>query len=77
MIFIIHFFFWCIRNNSFILLEIKNLIGIGKQIHKTNVGRLIVSVISIVILYCVKKFVNEKFKKRLILPIPIELIVVS
>lgn len=55
---------------------LKNIIGIFGSILKTNVTTLIISVISIVVIYVVRRFINEKFKKKLPAPIPIELIVV-
>ena len=56
--------------------NLKNIIGIFAAITKINWATVIISVISIVVIYCVKKFINEKFKKKLPAPIPIELIVV-
>jgi len=52
------------------------IIGIGKQIHKTNWQTSVISIISLIVLYIVKRFINEKYKSKLIVPIPIELIVV-
>lgn len=59
-----------------IFVYLKNIIGIFSGIGKINWATVIISVISIVIIYCVKRFINEKFKKKLPAPIPIELIVV-
>ena len=42
-----------------------------------NWATTILSVITVVIIFSVKKFINEKYKKKLIVPIPIELIVVN
>ena len=55
---------------------IDNIIGIFAAITKINWATVIISVISIVVIYCVKRYINEKFKKKLPAPIPIELIVV-
>ncbi|ESO97396.1 hypothetical protein LOTGIDRAFT_114864, partial [Lottia gigantea] len=55
---------------------IKTFIEIFSNIKKTNIADLIISIVSIVILLTVKIFVNEKYKARLKIPIPIDLIVV-
>lgn len=62
------------ENIPFELVDV--IIGIAKQIHKTNWITLVISIISLIVLYTVKRFINEKFKSKLIIPIPIELIVV-
>jgi MFS superfamily sulfate permease-like transporter len=41
-----------------------------------NLVTFIISIVSIVILFLVKHFVNMKYKEKLIAPIPIELIVI-
>ena len=55
---------------------LKNFIEIFKQIGNTNITTLLVSIISMVFLYIVKIHINERFKKKMIAPIPVELIVV-
>ncbi|KAL8580192.1 hypothetical protein ACOMHN_049252 [Nucella lapillus] len=45
------------------------------NIHRSNVASIIASVVFILSIYLVKRFVNEKYKKKLRVPIPIELIV--
>ncbi len=42
-----------------------------------NWATTLLSVVTVVIIFTVKKFINEKYKKKLIAPIPIELIVVN
>ena len=55
---------------------LKDFIEIFKNIGKTNIATLIVSIISMIFLYIVKMHINERFKKKMIAPIPVELIVV-
>ena len=67
-------------------LVIPRLNGIGsvprtwveilKNIPNTNPATLIISVVCMLVIYIVKKFVNEKYKQKLRIPIPIEIIVV-
>ncbi|XP_064604950.1 prestin-like [Liolophura sinensis] len=56
---------------------VKEVIQIGKNISSTNVASLVSSTICFVILYLVKVCVNERFKERLLFPVPIELIVLA
>jgi solute carrier family 26 protein len=53
------------------------MIEIIKKIGKTNVPTLVVSIIAMTALYVVKHFINERFKKKLPAPFPIELVVVA
>ncbi|GFO14514.1 sulfate transporter-like [Plakobranchus ocellatus] len=54
---------------------IKTWIEVIKKVPDTNVATLLTSVICILIIYVVKRFVNEKYKKKLRVPIPIDLFV--
>ena len=47
-----------------------------RNIHHTNLATAIISLLCIVTLYIVKRFINEKYKTRLRVPVPIELFVV-
>lgn len=49
---------------------------IFKNITSANVGSIVTSIICIIILAFVKDFINEKFKSKLFMPIPIDLILV-
>ncbi|XP_076332707.1 prestin-like isoform X2 [Tachypleus tridentatus] len=51
-------------------------ISIFKNIHKTNIVSLVLSLCVIVILVFFKDFINAKFREKLKIPIPIDLIVV-
>ncbi|XP_076334915.1 prestin-like isoform X2 [Tachypleus tridentatus] len=51
-------------------------ISIFKNIHKTNIVSLVLSLCVIVILVVFKDFINAKFREKLKIPIPIDLIVV-
>lgn len=51
-------------------------IDIFKNITSANVGSIVTSIICIIILAFVKDFINEKFKSKLFMPIPIDLILV-
>lgn len=73
MVFIIHLFIYCL---CFFLLCFQTYIYIFKDIGKTNIPTLIISLICIVILYLVKVQVNQRFKHKLKIPLPIELVVV-
>ncbi|KAK7482051.1 hypothetical protein BaRGS_00026743 [Batillaria attramentaria] len=55
---------------------IKLWVAILANIDHSNLATIIASVICILIIYLVKRFVNEKYKKKLRVPVPIELIVV-
>ena len=46
------------------------------MIEYTNIATLVISLISMVFIYCVKHFVNEKFKEKMPVPIPVDLIVI-
>ncbi|KAK7109061.1 sulfate transporter-like [Littorina saxatilis] len=49
--------------------------SILKNIHHSNLASIIAAVICILIIYLVKRFINEKYKDKLRAPVPIELIV--
>ncbi|XP_067661414.1 prestin-like [Haliotis asinina] len=61
-------------NGSFKI--ILTWVDILKHITATNVATLIISLICMLIIYLVKAQINERFKKKMKIPIPIELIVV-
>jgi hypothetical protein len=42
----------------------------------TNLATLIISIISFIFIFCVKYFINERYKEKMFAPIPIDLIVV-
>jgi high affinity sulfate transporter 1 len=50
--------------------------GILSNIHHSNPASIIGATICILIIYLVKRFVNDKYKNKLRVPVPIELIVV-
>ena len=52
------------------------LIEIGRNLPKTNMAALITSAICLLVLFAVRILVNEKFKDKMKLPVPIDLIVV-
>ncbi|KAH3877096.1 hypothetical protein DPMN_000952 [Dreissena polymorpha] len=54
---------------------VNTYIHIFSNIHKTNIATLIISIICVVALYLVKEQINQRFKKKLRVPVPIELIV--
>lgn len=54
----------------------KNLIEIFRVIDKTNIATFIISIICILFLHFSKTQINDRFKKKLPLPIPFELLVV-
>ena len=51
--------------------------AIFENIAQTNYVTVIISAICMVILYIVKVHINQRFKHKLKLPVPIELLVVS
>ncbi|XP_062595350.1 sulfate transporter-like, partial [Saccostrea cucullata] len=55
---------------------VKTYIEIFKNINTVNVGSILTSIICIIILIFFKDFINEKFKSKLYMPIPIDLILV-
>ncbi|CAF1045955.1 unnamed protein product [Brachionus calyciflorus] len=55
---------------------IADYIEIFSHINHTNIATLIISLISMIFIYCVKHFVNEKYKDKMIIPIPVDLIVI-
>ncbi|XP_061181479.1 sulfate transporter-like [Saccostrea echinata] len=55
---------------------VKVFIEIFKNITTANVGSIITSIICIITLVFFKDFINEKFKSKLYMPIPIDLILV-
>ena len=60
------------QNGIFKLLRLW--FSILSHIHQSNVASIIASAILILVIYLVKRFVNEKYKDKLRVPIPIELI---
>ena len=46
------------------------------NIHHTNLATAIISLLCLATLYIVKRFINEKYKTKLRVPVPIELFVV-
>ncbi|RUS75829.1 hypothetical protein EGW08_016421 [Elysia chlorotica] len=55
---------------------IKTWIYIFSKLPETNIATLMISIISMLVIYLVKRFINDKYKKRMRIPIPIELVVV-
>ena len=55
---------------------IGELIEIFTEIKHTNIATLSVSIISMIFLYVIKHFINEKYKKRMVAPVPIEFMIV-
>ncbi|XP_062593468.1 prestin-like [Saccostrea cucullata] len=51
-------------------------IEIFKNITSANVGSIVTSIVCIIILIFVKDFINEKFKTKMFMPVPIDLILV-
>lgn len=51
-------------------------VEIFKNIHKTNLAEMTISFICMIIIYLVKVQINQRFKDKLKIPIPIELFVV-
>lgn len=47
-----------------------------RNIHHSNLATIIISVLSILAIYLVKRFINEKYKAKMRIPVPIELFVV-
>ena len=60
-----------------IFVMIGDLINIFSNIKSANWITIVISVVSIIVLYLVKVYINERYKKKLPFPIPIELFVVS
>ncbi len=56
---------------------IGEIIHIFKNITKINIVTFIISIVSVLFLFIIKTFVNERFKAKLPVPVPIELILVS
>lgn len=48
----------------------------GQAISNTNIATLVISIISIIFIYTIKVHINKRFKSKLIIPIPVELIIV-
>ncbi|CAL1536368.1 unnamed protein product [Lymnaea stagnalis] len=55
---------------------VRTWIAVLEEIGHTNIATLVTSIISLLVLYLVKKFINERYKERLRIPVPIELLVV-
>ena len=47
------------------------------HITNTNIVTLLISIVSIIFIYSVKHFINEKYASKMIAPIPVDLIVVT
>jgi MFS superfamily sulfate permease-like transporter len=54
----------------------QELIEIFSHIAKTNLATLIISIVSMVFIFSIKHFINEKYKEKMFAPIPVDLIVV-
>uniref|UniRef100_A0A2C9JY32 STAS domain-containing protein n=1 Tax=Biomphalaria glabrata TaxID=6526 RepID=A0A2C9JY32_BIOGL len=65
-----------IPRHTGIMSIVYTWIGVLRNVPNTNIATLLTSVISIAILYLVKTCVNERFRHRLRVPIPIELLVI-
>jgi solute carrier family 26 (sodium-independent chloride/iodide transporter), member 4 len=55
---------------------LKNLIEIFKVISQTNWKTFCISVVAIILIYLIKVQINERFKHKLPVPIPVELLAV-
>ena len=62
---------------SLVVFLFQTYIYIFERIQETNLATLVLSLICIVILYIVKVQINQRFKHKLKVPIPIELFIVS
>ncbi|XP_040264600.1 solute carrier family 26 member 6-like [Bufo bufo] len=69
-----HIFGLPLSERSQPLSLIYSLVSLFRRIHKTNIGTLVVSLIALVFLFAVKE-VNQRFRSKLFMPIPIELVV--
>jgi hypothetical protein len=58
-------------------LHFKNIIEICKNIHTINLPTVICGAISIVLFVLVRELINEKYKSKMIMPVPMELIIVK
>ncbi|RUS84799.1 hypothetical protein EGW08_007414 [Elysia chlorotica] len=54
---------------------VKTWVEVLKKVPDTNVATLLTSIACILAIYLVKRFINEKYKQKLRVPIPIDLIV--
>ena len=72
-----HLLYVTLLKNASVFFLPQDYIQIFSHIAKTNFATLIISVISMVVIYCVKHFINERYKAKLIVPVPIDLIVVN
>jgi MFS superfamily sulfate permease-like transporter len=80
-----HFFgavktFFSASNQKHVLifcLFSKEYIEIFKNIAKTNIATLIISIVSCIFLYLIKHFVNERYKLKMPAPVPVELLLVQ
>ncbi|XP_029639377.1 pendrin isoform X3 [Octopus sinensis] len=52
------------------------IVAVAKLLPKCNYPELLLSIVVMVIIYLVKVYINEKFKTRLLIPVPIDLIMV-
>lgn len=60
----------------FFLLK-KGLRNLLSNLHKTNAATFVIALICMVILYIVKHFINERYKAKMFMPVPIEFLVVN
>ncbi|XP_050410716.1 sulfate transporter isoform X2 [Patella vulgata] len=65
-----------VPRHSGIFKIVKNYKGIFEHITEVNFTALICAVITMVVILIVKDCINERFKHKIVIPIPIELIVV-
>ena len=59
------------------MIYLKAYIEIFKNISNTNPATIVVSVVSLVILALIRELINERYKTKMIMPVPIELLVVK
>ncbi|GFO10661.1 sulfate transporter-like, partial [Plakobranchus ocellatus] len=55
---------------------INTYVQVFKELPNTNLATLLLSVICMIILYIVKVYINQRYKTKLKMPVPVELIVV-
>jgi MFS superfamily sulfate permease-like transporter len=59
-----------------VIFFLQEYIEIFSNIVHTNIATLLISIVSIIFLYVIKHFINEKFKAKLPVPVPVELLLV-
>jgi hypothetical protein len=65
-----------LQRHSGVFKFVKAWWSMLSHLHQINLATLITSVLCMAALYTVKRFVNEKYKAKLRVPVPIELVVV-